>query len=166
LSCKRVVFFPDHPVKTHFIHPDALEITLADIKSRNDGATPTEIHDEDVLRIDPGGMINTRAVPLTKDFGGCTVSVNPEHVVGAVYRWSKTRDLDEAGTVVRVYMSDWICLGLPKSLHEEIGAWLYANQVTGLMARQELAEVLKGKVIIPTEAEEALVFPNKSKEVH
>jgi hypothetical protein len=139
MSWKKAVFYPDHAIKIHYIHPDVAEVGLDDIKARH-GAEPTSVEEISDLRIDPGGMLDMNSEPLVKEFDGLTVSVKPEHISGAIYRWNRTREV--APGVLKVYVSQYDCTLISEELHAKIGGWLVQNEMVGFAARKDIADRL------------------------
>ena len=141
MTWKKAVFYPNHAIKIHYIHPDVAKVGLDDIKARHD-AEPTKVEDVAELRIDPGGMLDMNSEPLAKEFDGLTVSVKPEHISGAIYRWNRIREVSPG--VVKVYVGPYNCTILSKELHAKIGGWLVQNEMVGFAARKDIADGLSG----------------------
>jgi len=144
------MYYPN-PIKTHIVHADVADIVIEDIAVRH-SERPNEIKDIDTLRIDPGGMMCVDVQPKTNKVNGCSVEVNPEHIWGGTFQWTQTRELDETlpsgEKIIKVYMSQYICVTLPESMHLKIGAWLAGMSAEGQVARVELADKLKDVAII------------------
>jgi hypothetical protein len=143
MSWRRLVYYPEL-IKTHIVHDSVVDIVIEDISKRYE-KIPSENVECESLRIDPGGMMCINAEPNTHVFKpDSKVQVNPEHILGGTYRWTRTRELERSlpsdEKIIKVYMSDYLCVVVPESMHTDIGAWLALMSAEGYVARAELAE--------------------------
>lgn len=141
----KLVYYPrisqdNEIIKTHIVH-DSVELEfLKDIKSRY-GLDPESRSEIENLSIDPGGMIYLLNNAIKTEIDSLNVSVKPEHIILAIKRWTRKREIEK--DVFRVYISDFMCIGVRENQYYKIGAWLASKQAEGYVAQMELIETLK-----------------------
>jgi len=70
-------------ILTHMIHPSIRDLVVKKTETTFDASITSELKEE-VLHLNPGGLIDIITDPIETEFDGLKVMIRPEHIIWVV----------------------------------------------------------------------------------